>query len=108
MLKPFVPKFCSDLSVRLRDIAPKTGPREAETEMPSLTTHDFPGITATLTTDSYRSYIDPIFIYRVLPQRKVRKPHDNWHACTHEYQIAFVVYQYYVVAILNKSIHRWS
>ena len=32
MLKPPVPKFCSDLSARFRDIAEKTCPREAETD----------------------------------------------------------------------------
>ena len=32
VLKPLVAKFGSDLSIRLRDIAEKTGPREAETD----------------------------------------------------------------------------
>ena len=32
MLEPIVPKFRSDLSVPLRYIAEKTGPREAETD----------------------------------------------------------------------------
>ena len=32
MLKPLVPKFRPDLSSRLKDIAEKTGPRDAETD----------------------------------------------------------------------------
>ena len=32
MLKPLVPKFCPDPSARLKDIAKKTSPREAETD----------------------------------------------------------------------------
>ena len=35
MLKPLVAKFHSDLPIRLRDIAEKTGPREAETDSKS-------------------------------------------------------------------------
>ena len=36
MLKPHMPRFRSDPSVRLRDIAEKTGPREAETDSSRL------------------------------------------------------------------------
>ena len=32
MLKPLAPKFGADLSARLKDIAEKTGPREADTD----------------------------------------------------------------------------
>ena len=32
MLKPLVPRFRPDLSVRLRDIAKRTGPRKTETD----------------------------------------------------------------------------
>ena len=41
ILKPVVPKFRPDLSVRLRDIAEKTGPREAETDSSYSTTHSW-------------------------------------------------------------------